>query len=85
MLRYSTFSGCYKVKKTFMTFITTGNREIKHYLSRQVIQHAQGNNQIDGVVMAHANSVLKLNDLILTHNFERSETKHSLRMHFQKK
>lgn len=52
MLRYQTFSGYYKVKKTLMTLRTTGNRENKYYLSRQVIQHTQGSrNQIDGVVI----------------------------------
>ena len=75
MLRYPTSSGCYKVKKTFMTFITTGNRQNKYYLSRQVIQHTQSNkNQIDGVVMAHAHSALKLNGHCLPHNFEKPET-----------
>lgn len=58
MLRYQTFSGCYKVKKkqkktqSFMTPRSTGNKENKYYLSRQDIQHIQSSkNQIDGVVI----------------------------------
>lgn len=52
MLRYPTFSGCYKVKKTFITFIATGNRENKYYLSHQVTWHIQGSkNQIDEVLI----------------------------------